>query len=84
MLKDFPSRNHVQGVVNYTDSPPFGGHHAPIWADCDGTVYPTADPNENAVHMLEHGAVWITYKPGLPADQARRADAAVSGSAVHP
>jgi hypothetical protein len=69
VLKDFPSRNHVQGVVNYTDSPPFGGDHDPTWADCNGTVYPTELRKENAVHMLEHGAVWITYKPGLAGDQ---------------
>jgi hypothetical protein len=69
VIKDFPSRNHVQGVVNYPDSPPFGGDHDPTWADCNGTVYPAPIRNENAVHMLEHGAVWITYKPGLAADQ---------------
>ncbi|MFL6115018.1 MAG: DUF3105 domain-containing protein [Catenulispora sp.] len=69
VVKDFPSRNHVQGVVNYTDSPPFGGDHDPTWADCNGTVYPSELRKENAVHMLEHGAVWITYKPGLAADQ---------------
>jgi hypothetical protein len=69
VVKDFPSRNHVSTVVNYPDSPPFGGDHDPTWADCNGTVYPSAIRNENAVHMLEHGAVWITYKPDLAADQ---------------
>jgi hypothetical protein len=69
VVKDFPSRNHVSTTVAYTDSPPFGGDHDPTWADCNGTVYPSALRNENAVHMLEHGAVWITYKPGLAADQ---------------
>ena len=56
VVKDFPNRNHVQGVVSYTDSPPFGGDHDPTWADCNGTVYPTELRKENAVHMLEHGA----------------------------
>jgi hypothetical protein len=65
----FTSGDHKSGVISYTQSPPFGGPHAPVWADCTGTVYPSQIANENAVHDLEHGAVWITYKPGLPADQ---------------
>jgi Protein of unknown function (DUF3105) len=79
VVKDFPSRNHVQGVVKYPDSPPFGGDHDPTWADCNGTVYPTELRKENAVHMLEHGAVWITYKPGLASDQLDTLKQKVSG-----
>jgi Protein of unknown function (DUF3105) len=67
--KTFTSGDHKSGVISYTESPPFGGPHAPIWADCTGTVYPSQIASENAVHDLEHGAVWITYKPGLPSDQ---------------
>ena len=67
--KQFSSGDHKTTVISYAESPPMGGPHAPIWADCDGTVYPKQIANENAVHDLEHGAVWITYKPGLPADQ---------------
>jgi hypothetical protein len=67
--KTFSSGDHKTGVIKYDDSPPFGGPHAPIWADCTGTVYPEQIASENAVHDLEHGAVWITYKPGLAADQ---------------
>lgn len=67
--KTFTSGDHKNGVITYAESPPMGGPHAPIWADCTGTVYPNQIANENAVHDLEHGAVWITYKPGLPADQ---------------
>jgi hypothetical protein len=63
------SRNHQAGVLSYPQSPPVGGNHAPLWADCTGTVYPNPIASENAVHALEHGAVWITYRPGLPADQ---------------
>jgi hypothetical protein len=64
-----PNHTHVEGHLTYSQSPPIGGNHSQYWADCTGTVYPKAIANENAVHMLEHGAVWITYAPSLPADQ---------------
>jgi hypothetical protein len=60
-----PDRTHATGVVRYDTSPPVGGRHSAYWADCTGTVYPQAIANENAVHMLEHGAVWVTYREGL-------------------
>ncbi|GAA1875131.1 DUF3105 domain-containing protein [Pseudonocardia ailaonensis] len=49
--------------VAYTHSPPMGGDHDQYWAACTGVVYPTAVRQENLVHSLEHGAVWIAYNP---------------------
>ena len=54
---------HVATPVTYEQSPPVGGEHDPEWADCTGTVYDVDIRHENAVHGLEHGAVWITYNP---------------------
>jgi uncharacterized protein DUF3105 len=57
-------RYHVPGKVLYDHSPPVGGNHAPVWLSCGIYDYPVA--NENAVHSLEHGSVWVTYLPVLP------------------
>ncbi len=57
------SRNHVTGKVNYPQVPPVGGDHYPIWLNCG--IYDKPVVNENAVHSMEHGAVWITYQPTL-------------------
>jgi Protein of unknown function (DUF3105) len=67
-------QEHVTTPVDYTESPPVGGPHAPPpdWADCTGTVYDVDIRHENAVHSLEHGAVWITYNP----DQVSEGDIA--------
>ncbi|MFF6829848.1 DUF3105 domain-containing protein [Streptomyces longwoodensis] len=54
-------RTHVNTKVNYPMTPSVGGNHAPVWQDCNGDVYTTEIQNENAVHSLEHGAVWVTY-----------------------
>lgn len=71
------ARDHVAGKVNYTQTPPVGGQHSVAWQNCG--VYPTPVPNENAVHSLEHGAMWITYRPDLPTDQVSALRAAVKG-----
>jgi hypothetical protein len=72
--------NHVAGAVKYDATPPVGGNHSPYWADCTGTVYDKAIANENAVHMLEHGAIWITYNPKtLPASALTALKAYVAG-----
>jgi hypothetical protein len=57
------TRNHVTGTVTYPQTPPVGGDHDPTWLNCG--IYTAPVRNENAVHDLEHGAVWITYQPDL-------------------
>src|SRR5215475_12613712 len=59
------ARTHVQGRVSYPQTPPVGGPHNPAVLNCG--IYTSPVPNENAVHSLEHGAVWVTYRPGLSA-----------------
>src|SRR5215216_2543952 len=53
---EVPSRFHTEEPVFYQQNPPAGGDHAPVCS-------------ENAVHSLEHGVVWITYRPDLPPEQ---------------
>ncbi|MFE0676105.1 DUF3105 domain-containing protein [Streptomyces sp. NPDC058867] len=55
------SQTHVSKKVDYPVEPPVGGDHNPVWQNCNGDVYTEAVANENAVHSLEHGAVWVTY-----------------------
>jgi hypothetical protein len=54
---------HVTGSVTYPQTPPAGGEHNPVWLNCG--IYSEPVPNVNAVHALEHGAVWVTYDPAL-------------------
>ncbi|GAA1800102.1 DUF3105 domain-containing protein [Nostocoides veronense] len=55
---------HTDQTVKYAENPPVGGEHSGTWLNCG--VYDKPVPNENAVHSLEHGAVWVTYDPKLP------------------
>ncbi|WP_224744470.1 DUF3105 domain-containing protein [Chryseoglobus sp. 28M-23] len=57
---------HVETVVEYDQTPPAGGPHNPAWLNCG--IYEEPVPNENAVHSLEHGAVWVTYDPAQLSD----------------
>ena len=68
---------HVDGDVDYSNHsnpPTYGDHHG---LDLDGTdvnpgitprptgIYTSEQPDEDLVHNLEHGHVWISYDPDL-------------------
>ena len=59
----------LEETVQYPETPPVGGRHAPApyWQNCG--YYNAPVQNESAVHSMEHGAVWITYRPDLPPEQ---------------
>ena len=61
---------HSAETVAYEPTPPAGGEHAGTPQTCGFYAVPVR--SENAVHSLEHGAVWITYQPGLPSDRVDR------------
>jgi hypothetical protein len=63
----YPAGIHRTGQITYVETPPVGGAHHVTWQNCG--IYETPIHEEHAVHSMEHGAVWITYRPGLPADQ---------------
>jgi hypothetical protein len=58
---------HSDAPQTYPQVPPAGGIHNPVWAPC--AFYDKPIENEKGVHSLEHGAIWITYRP-----DASRAD----------
>lgn len=63
-----PSHEHVPtGPSDYPQSPPVGGAHSQVWLACG--IYTEQVPKQNAVHSIEHGAIWLTYSTDLPAAQ---------------
>jgi hypothetical protein len=60
---------HADGPITYTENPPMGGSHNVVWQNCG--IYDAPIHNEHAVHSMEHGAVWITYRPDLASDQVQ-------------
>ena len=64
-----PAGDHTSSDVDYEQNPPVGGPHDSVWQNCGYYGKPVRD--ENAVHSLEHGAVWITYSPDLSNDQVQ-------------
>ncbi len=55
-------RQHVV-CAGYDHAPPGSGAHFPAWQNCG--IYNRAVQNQTAVHSLEHGAVWVAYRPDL-------------------
>ena len=61
-----PARGHDNSLQYPEENlPPVGGTHHDQWQVCG--IYNEPIAAENAVHSLEHGAVWITYDPNIDA-----------------
>jgi hypothetical protein len=65
----YPAGLHVAGPIVYAENPPLGGQHNVVWQNCG--IYDAPIHSEHAVHSMEHGAVWITYRPDLAPDQVQ-------------
>lgn len=63
------AREHREGNIRYRRAVPVGGPHHRIWLNCG--IYDRPVSEENVVHSLEHGAIWIAYQPNLPTDQVK-------------
>jgi hypothetical protein len=65
--------------VDYSgqELPPVGGIHSGIWQNCG--IYEEPVDAKNAVHSMEHGAVWVTYRPELEAGDIEELQDTVRG-----
>jgi hypothetical protein len=62
-------RHTTTGVV-YETVPPVGGDHSFAWQNCG--IYDRPIAAETAVHSMQHGALWLTYRPELADDQVEQ------------
>ncbi|MCC6607304.1 MAG: DUF3105 domain-containing protein [Anaerolineae bacterium] len=73
-----PARGHDDTLVfAASEAPPAGGEHYNVWQNCG--IYAEPVLTGNAVHSMEHGAVWITYRPDLAADEVTALQQLVRG-----
>ena len=78
MIYEQQVRGHNDALhIAQSDLPPVGGTHHSQWQPCG--IYSEPVDAARAVHTLEHGAVWITYDPGLPAAQIADLQALAAG-----
>ncbi|MCB0191517.1 MAG: DUF3105 domain-containing protein [Anaerolineae bacterium] len=61
------SRDHEDGDIEYDHAVPPGGVHSEEWQNCG--IYNESLAEEPVMHSLEHGAVWVAYRPNLPDQQ---------------
>lgn len=76
-------RNHIAEGTTYTSynsNPPTSGPHYPSPALT--RFYDKELRDEQVVHNLEHGNVWISYKPGLPVETIKTLKGFASGSVI--
>lgn len=72
------SRDHVVQEPSFPTLPPVGGDHSAQLTNCG--VYTQPVNTWRAVHSLEHGAVWVTYRSDLPQDQIATLAAAAASN----
>lgn len=73
-----PERGHDNTIdIPYGALPPPGGVHYDIWQNCG--VYTEPISTANAIHSMEHGAVWITYQPELDSSSITTLERMVRG-----
>lgn len=62
-------RNHVQTKEYGGEETPTSGDHASPLA---WQYYSTEIPDANTIHNLEHGGIYVSYRPDLPQEQVQR------------
>ncbi len=77
-IADKQDQGHTDSPVKYDKTPPTGGKHNALPQSCQ--VYTSAIADEHAVHSLEHGAVWVSYRPDLAADELATLRGLVEGN----
>lgn len=77
---DIVGRTHIASGTpgsGYNSNPPTSGVHWP--APAKGGIYDTALPDEQAIHNMEHGYIWISYWPKSVSLQATEGAALKEG-----
>lgn len=77
---EFEGGGHTRDPVSYSTAPGAGGDHSPAWQNCG--FYTVEVPQEQAVHSLEHGAVWVAYSGDAPQAELDRLTA-LAGESTH-
>jgi hypothetical protein len=68
-------RTHVQTKEYGGEEPPTSGDHAEPLA---WQVYKQVVPDVNVIHNMEHGGVYISYRPDLPKEDITKIEALFS------
>lgn len=71
-------QQHTDENIDYPQSPPVGGEHAATGAGCGIHDEPVLD--EQAVHDLAVGAIWIAYPPGADEGEVEQLRALARGN----
>ena len=72
------SRDHVEGDVEYDQTPSVGGSHSQVWTNCGAYRSPVVE--EQVTHSMEHGAVWIAYTSTLERADVERLETLVANA----